>query len=152
MTMLRQIDSVDDRVRRTGPKMMRGVLLAALTLLLPATSEAQGVSVRGFADIGHTTFTAKESFETILGDPGGIVFGGGGEVVIADKIFVAVRASRFEADGERVFVHNGEVFNLGIDTTIRVTPIELTGGYRFNLGWPIVPYAGAGIDVRVRHR
>jgi hypothetical protein len=43
-----------------------------------------------------------------------------------------------------VFVANGEVFRLGIPTTITLTPIEVTGAYRLRPLWRFVPYAGAG--------
>ena len=113
---------------------------------MPANTSAQDLAIRGFADVGLTNFTAKESFEAVLGTPSGPVFGGGAEVVLPQRIFVGVRASRFRGDGERVFVFGGEVFRLGIDTTVTVTPVELTAGYRF--GAPpsrLLPYAGGGV-------
>lgn len=131
--------------------------LLALVCLLPAASPAQvrpapqavppepPVAVRGFADIGATTFTASDSFETVLGSNRGTLFGGGGEVVLAPGIFAQVRVSRFQRDGERVFVFENEAFPLGIDTTVRVTPIEVSGGYRFARTRRVVPYVGAGL-------
>ena len=103
-------------------------------------------SFRGFADVGFTAFTAKDSFEATLGSAVGASFGGGAEVVLPQKIFFGIRASRFQADGERVFVNDGEVFPLGIPTTVKVTPVLVTGGYRF--GSPrttLVPYVGGGV-------
>jgi opacity protein-like surface antigen len=44
-----------------------------------------------------------------------------------------------------VFLHDGERFPLGIPATITVTPVELTGGYRFDRGARVVPYAGGGL-------
>ena len=106
--------------------------------------------IRGFADVGSTTFAATESFETILGTASGVVFGGGVEGMLPKNIFVNVRASRFRKTGERVFVtESGERFGLGIPTTITVTPLEFTGGYRFDRGWRVVPYGGGGFG---RHR
>ena len=101
--------------------------------------------VRGFADVGSTTFTANESFEAILGKGGGMVFGGGGEIVLPQRIFVGVRASRFRETGERVFMFEDEVFRLGIPVTLTITPVELTGGYRFDFGQRLVPFAGGGV-------
>src|SRR5688500_3847718 len=109
---------------------------------MPLPAQAQ---VRGFADVGSTTFTATESFETILGSATGIVFGGGVDVVLPKDLFVSVRASRFRESGERVFVFEGERFGLGIPTTVTVTPIEFTGGYRLDRGWRVVPYGGGGV-------
>ncbi len=103
-------------------------------------------SVRGFADIGFTSFTATESFEATLGSATGSMFGGGAEVVLPQNIFFGVRVSRFTAEGERVFVSGGQTFQLGIPMTVTVTPVLLTGGLRF--GTPrsrLVPYVGGGI-------
>jgi opacity protein-like surface antigen len=110
----------------------------------PAASTAQSVAVRGFADIGALSFTAAESFEAVLGSRTGTLFGGGGEVVLPQGIFASLRASRFQKSGERVFVFEDETFGLGIETTIRVTPIEITGGYRFGGTSRVVPYVGGG--------
>jgi opacity protein-like surface antigen len=45
-----------------------------------------------------------------------------------------------------VFVLNDQVFDLGIPTTVRVTPVQVTGGYRFKVGRRhIVPYVGGGV-------
>ncbi len=112
----------------------------------PAAPAAASTSIRGFADLASTMFAASESFETILGASTGTLFGGGGEVILPQRIFVSVRASRFQKEGERVFVFDGQTFGLGIDTTVRVTPIELTAGYRFGPPrWRVVPYAGGGL-------
>jgi len=113
----------------------------ATSLFIAAPASAQ---VRGFADIGATTFTAKQSFETVLGSATGMAFGGGVEFVLPLHLFVDVHASRFRKDGERVFLFNGETFNLGIPTTVTVTPLEFTGGMRFGDA-RVVPYAGGGI-------
>jgi opacity protein-like surface antigen len=117
------------------------------TTAAPARRQpASSFGVRGFVDFGATTFTAKDSFEAVLGKPSGPIIGGGGEVRLPGHVFVSLRGSRFSADGERVFVSGGQTFPLGIATTISVTPIELTGGYRFvRRGWAFVPYGGAGI-------
>jgi opacity protein-like surface antigen len=103
-------------------------------------------SVRGFADIGVTSFTAKDSFEATLGSATGTMFGGGAEVVLPQNIFFGVRVSRFTAEGERVFVSGGQTFPLGIPMSVTITPVLLTGGLRF--GTPrskVLPYVGGGI-------
>src|SRR5688572_19459314 len=101
--------------------------------------------LRGFADAGSTTFTAQKSFEAVLGTKSGPVFGGGVEAVLPQRVFINVHASRFQKTGERVFIFDGQQFDLGILTRVRVTPIELTGGYRFDFGWRVVPYAGGAL-------
>ena len=102
-------------------------------------------AVRGFGDIGMFTFAASESFDAVLGASNGALFGGGGEVVLRQGIFAQVRVSRFRKDGERVFVFENQIFPLGIDTTVRVTPVEISGGYRFARTSRVVPYVGAGL-------
>jgi hypothetical protein len=115
-------------------------------MLLAAPAQAQvDVRLRGFADIGARTFMASDSFKSILGSARGFVFGAGIEADLPWRTFVSLRASRFSKTGERLFLFNYEEFSLGIPTTITVTPIELTGGYRHDEGRRIVPYAGLGI-------
>jgi opacity protein-like surface antigen len=112
----------------------------------PAAPQRPTMSARVFGDVGFTTFTAKDSFEATLGSAAGAMFGGGGEVVLPQRIFFGVRVARFTADGERVFVNNGQVFPLGIPMTVSVTPILLTAGYRFGRpGATLYPYVGGGI-------
>jgi opacity protein-like surface antigen len=137
--------------------MTRPLAIAILfCLMLPGAGRAQvrrapppppppSLAVRGFADLGAFSFAAQQSFDTILGTRTGTLFGGGAEVVLPQGVFAGVRASRFQRDGERVFIVRDETFGLGIDTTVRITPIELTGGYRFPVGRRLLPYVGGGI-------
>ena len=112
----------------------------------PAAPQRPTMSARVFGDVGFTTFTAADSFEATLGSAAGAMFGGGGEIVLPQRIFFGVRAARFKADGERVFVSNGQVFQLGIPMTVSVTPILLTAGYRFGRpGSTLHPYVGGGV-------
>jgi opacity protein-like surface antigen len=121
------------------------LIVAALLLSAPASAQSR-VSLRGFGDVGRTTFAATQSFTAVLGSDTGRAFGGGVDVVFARRVFVTVRVSRFRRVGQRVFLFNGMQFDLGIPTTITVTPLELTAGYRFDRGWRLVPYGGAGIS------
>jgi opacity protein-like surface antigen len=121
------------------------VCILAVCMLHSTTAQAQELMLRGFGDVGATAFTAEQSFSAILGSRSGPVFGGGVEVVLPQRIFVNVRASRFRETGQRVFLFEGEQFDLGIPTTITLTPVELTGGYRFPFWSRVVPYAGAGV-------
>jgi opacity protein-like surface antigen len=109
--------------------------------------QQQGFSLRGFVDVGARSFTSTDSFEAIFGRATGTVFGGGVEVMERrgrHGFFGAVRASRFRDTGERVFRFNNEIFELGIPTTVTITPLVLSGGYRFER-WRLVPYGGAGV-------
>jgi opacity protein-like surface antigen len=110
-----------------------------------ASAQTREFTRRGFGDVGATTFTAEQSFEAVLGSASGKVFGGGVEVVLPFQLFANVRASRFRETGQRVFLFEGEQFDLGIPTTITVTPVQVTGGYRFAFSDRVIPYAGAGV-------
>jgi hypothetical protein len=125
------------------------LVLAMLCWLGQGVASAQQpepFGVRGFADFGGIAFSASDSFEALFGARTGSVFGGGGEVVLPQRIFVGVRASRVEKTGERVFVFDDEVFPLGIATTVRVTPVDISGGYRFGgAGSRVIPYVGGGL-------
>jgi opacity protein-like surface antigen len=122
------------------------VALIVSAVALASSAEAQTeFMIRGFGDVGSTTFTAGKSFKAVLGSESGRVFGGGVEAVLPQRVFVNLRASRFREVGQRVFLFNGEQFGLGIPTTVTVTPVELTGGYRFDFGRRLIPYGGAGL-------
>ena len=125
----------------------RWVVVACMMLALDVhAASAQSWGARGFFDVGAIKFTAAKSFEAVVGTPTATVFGGGGEVVLPMGIFATVRASNIEKTGQRVFVFEGETFPLGIDTTIRIRPFEVSGGYRFGgLDRRVVPYIGAGL-------
>jgi len=64
--------------------------------------------------------------------------------VRADRVFVEGGIERFQQNGERVFVSNGQVFKLGIRDTVRVLPLTFTGGYRHPLR-KMTPYVGGGV-------
>jgi opacity protein-like surface antigen len=118
------------------------VATLALLLLVPCTSRAQ-ISFRGFGDVGLTVFNATQSFKAILGKPSGPVFGGGVEFG-ERQFFLSLGAQRFRRTGHRVFVFENQVFPLDVSDTITVTPLELTGGYRFRSSGRFIPYAGIG--------
>ena len=123
------------------------LLVMAVAMGMTRAAGAQSLEVHGFFDVGATLFTASESFKAVTGSSSGFVIGGGGGVTLPQKIFIDVRASRFKKDGQRVVVFNGDVLDLGIDNTITITPLEVTGGYRFGRTPDSVrPYAGGGIS------
>jgi len=116
------------------------LVLAALALAAPAIAAAQPaekpfrIAVYGTAGVFNAT--ATDSFDAILGTTSGTDVGAGAQLALQTGklrgLFVQVDASRFEETGERVFIHNREVFPLGIPLTIGLTPIEVSAGYRFN--------------------
>jgi hypothetical protein len=121
----------------------------------------RGLQVRPrlFGLAGFQSFTASESFKAVLDTSSGPVFGGGGGVLFGRNLFVDVSVSRFSATGTRVFITSGgEVIDLGIDTDVTVTPIDVSIGWRF-AGTPrldargrprfrAVPFVGGGFGVQ----
>jgi len=124
----------------------RAILAGALSVGLCSPAAAQGIDIKGYGLFGSMSFAAKDSFEAVLGEPSGRILGGGAEVGLPwGGLYLGVGGWRFKEDGERVFVSGGNVFPLGIRTTIEVTPVEVTAGWRFkNLSRRIIPYAGLG--------
>ncbi len=130
--------------------MTRIFAIIAVTALAAAPAYAQQrnantIGVRGFATFGNITFQAQDSFDAIFDRHAGPIIGGGGQVLLPWGIFVEVGASQFKQEGERAFVTaTGEVFRLGIPVEVTITPLEITGGWRYRK-WPsIVPYGGVG--------
>ena len=115
-----------------------------------AAADAQAAPPRptfgfaAFAQIDRQAFTASETFDAIMQDAWGTFPGGGGQFRWRSLVF-EVSGSRYKRTGERAFVLDGEVFRLGIPTTVTLTPIEFAGAYRLPRLWRIVPYAGAGV-------
>jgi hypothetical protein len=118
----------------------------------PGPQQENPFGVRGFVHFGGITFAARETFDTIFGSPGGFVFGGGGQVLLPWGLYAEVGASRFSrSDGERVFVGPGdEVFRLGIPVEITMTPLEITGGWRYRPRQRVGPRRPAGRPAQPR--
>lgn len=144
-------------LRRLGPI---AVLVCGALAMLPSAAAAQTrpparrpapeptIRVRAFGDIGARTFTASKSFEAVLGSRTGVVFGGGAEVLVGRKLFVSAGVSRFQKDGERVVVANGQAFPNGVATTISIMPIEVSAGWRFTAPRrTVIPYVGGGLGL-----
>ena len=105
--------------------------------------------VGGFAMLGLMSFTATDTFDVALGSPLGSMYGGGVHVGLPlGGLFVNLGGWRFSHVGERVFVFDGEKFSLGIPLEVTITPIELTGGWRFRLrrAPQFRPYLSGGIS------
>ena len=114
----------------------------------PSPRPARGIEIGGYGTIGTTTFTATESFDAILGEPSGPIFGGGARVGLPwGGLFVDVGAWRFRGDGERVFVFGDEVIRLGIPVDVTTTSAELSAGwqFRFRRMPKLIPYAAGGL-------
>jgi hypothetical protein len=102
--------------------------------------------LRGFADVSYHLFTANDTFDAVLGQPGGPFFGGGAEFRFPGGPFVQVAARYFRKTGERVFVLDDEVFPLGIEDKVEIQPTQFSGGYRFRSGTSVA-YVGGGAGI-----
>lgn len=115
-----------------------------------APPQSRSVQIGGYAMFGRINFTAVESFDAIVGTPSGPIVGGGARIGLPiGGLFVDVGAWRYRAEGERVFVANDEIFQLGIPVAITVTPIEISAGWRFRFrrAPKLTPYAAGGFTI-----
>lgn len=136
--------------RRVIPTLIVAAI-ALLAIAAPALAQAKKLQIGGYAMVGSINFAAAESFDAVLGDSSGTLFGGGGRVGLPwFGLFVDLGAWRFQGDGERVLRAGGSLFKLGIPVTITITPIELTGGWQFHgrrgIWRRVTPYVGAGLS------
>jgi hypothetical protein len=100
--------------------------------------------IRGFGQYGGTLFTANDSFDAIFDTSFGVMYGGGGQVVFANGVFVQGSIERFRDTGVRVIVSDAQAFRTDIDNTVTLTPILATVGYRDpRPGW-LSAYLGGG--------
>jgi outer membrane protein W len=122
------------------------MLLLGLALAAPATAQdPPSLSIRPFVMGTTQSFTAADTFDATFQKTRAPFFGGGVQVVMLDQIVVEVVASRFTQTGERAFrADAGSIFRLGIPLTATITPVEVTGGYRFPLWQHARPYVAAG--------
>ena len=140
-----------------------GVCLAAAVLACGSRADAQvrrapapplttrpadaGLRLRGFGEAGLRVFAASETFKAVLGSASGPIFGGGLEVLWGRHLALSIDGGRYHATGERVFVSNGEVFPLGIETEVTVVPIAVTAAYRFaRPRRALTPFVGGGVN------
>jgi opacity protein-like surface antigen len=110
----------------------------------PRHSPPPHFGIRGYGEAAYTWFTAADSFKAIFDTSGGFFYGGGAQVYFG-PIYVDVGVSRFEKTGERAFVFEGDVFQVGIPDRITMTPFVVTAGYRFPAAARSVPYLGGGV-------
>jgi len=113
----------------------------------PSTPPPGGVEIGGYAMFGNISFAAADSFDATLGESSGPIFGGGARVGLPwGGLFIDVGAWRFRGEGERAFVFDGEVIPLGIPVDVTVTPLEISGGWRFRFRSvpKLIPYVAGG--------
>ena len=110
-----------------------------------ATALGRKFMVRGFGHAGGLLFTAKNSFEAILGGTVNTVYGGGAQVVFPNGVFGQVSIDRLRKTGTRALVSGSQVFTLEIPDRITVTPIQATAGYRVEQANRLATYFGGGV-------
>jgi opacity protein-like surface antigen len=114
----------------------------------PARAPSREISIHGYAMVGRITFTADDSFDAVLGDSSGTIFGGGARIGLPyGGLFVDAGAWRFSGDGERVFASGGEVVRLNIPMEVTITPVEISAGWQFRIRQAprLTPYVAGGI-------
>jgi hypothetical protein len=129
--------------------MKRAIIILVSLLGGASAAFAQNdVSIHGYAMFGRISFTASDSFDAVLGESAGAIYGGGARVGLPyGGLFVDVGAWRFSGEGERVFVSGGEVVPLGIPMEVTITPVEISAGWQFRLRQAprVTPYVAGGI-------
>jgi len=123
------------------------LLIAALAVAAPAAAQTPpAVSIRPFVMATAQSFAASDTFDASFGKTVFPFFGAGIQVVVNGGFFVEAGVSRFRQTGERAFFSNGTPFKLGIPLTATITPLEVTGGYRFRMRQSpsVHPYVAAG--------
>lgn len=122
------------------------VLLAGLALAAPAAAQTPPLAVRPFVMASAESFAAIDTFNASFDKTVLPFFGAGVQVVVNDRFFAELAVSRMRQTGERAYFSGGKTFKLGIPLTATITPVEITGGYRFKIRqYPRVrPYVAAG--------
>ncbi len=93
---------------------------------------------------GYGWFTADQTFEAVTGSSGGAWFGGGLRYDSARHYFIEGTVERYQATGERVFVFDDTVYQLGIENKVSITPLMVTAGYSIRTG-RTTTYFGGGV-------
>jgi hypothetical protein len=122
------------------------VLIVGLAIAAPAAAQTAPVSLRPFVMASGQSFAAIDTFNATFDKTVLPFFGAGLQVVINDAFFVELAVSRMRQTGERAYVSGGKTFKLGIPLTATITPVEITGGYRFKIRQHprVRPYIAAG--------
>ena len=106
-------------------------------------SHGPSIGLRAYGVIDTTTMAATDSFKASFGTAQTTGVGGGAELDVWKHLFLRFAVSRSKQDGTRVFVDNGQVFDLNIPMSVTMTPIEAGGGWRFASHSRFAPYVGA---------
>jgi opacity protein-like surface antigen len=101
--------------------------------------------VRGFGQAGGLLFSAKDSFDALVGSTVNTVYGAGGQMVLPNGVFGQVGVERFQKTGTRALVSGNQVFTLDIPNRLTVTAVQATAGYRVEGSNRISTYFGGGL-------
>ena len=122
-----------------------GLLFVVAGVAAPAAAQdPPTLSIRPFVMGTQQAFAAVDTFDGAFEKTRAPFVGGGVQVVVFDRFVAEVGASRFRMTGERAFHSGGKTYRLGIPLTATITPLEVTGGYRFGLWEHARPYVAAG--------
>jgi hypothetical protein len=108
-----------------------------------ANVPTKGFELFGTGHVGVTSWLAHDTFAAVTGRSFGPMYGGGLDVRFRRNLFIQAAAEWYQKKGQRVFVSDGQVFDLGISDTVRVIPTWATFGYRQSYRTGTV-YGGAG--------
>jgi hypothetical protein len=113
----------------------------------PAPQRQVHFSVRGVGLFAVEGFSAQETFKGVFGSAAGPFWGGGAQIVFGKRFYGEVNVTRFHKNGQRTFLANGDVMRLGFPVSATIMPVEVAGGYRFELPThpSLIPYLGAGV-------
>jgi opacity protein-like surface antigen len=109
-----------------------------------------GTGFRAFADVAVASFLARQSFDALFGSaplPGqirGPWVGAGAQYQSRSGLFIEGQAEFFRQRGERAFVSEATIFELGVPDTLLLLPVTGTLAYRFN-GRKAAPFIGGGV-------
>jgi opacity protein-like surface antigen len=122
------------------------LVLLALAAIAPAPVSAQSLGIRGYATFGTAQLAAADTFEAVADTSQQPVFGGGVQVTnIWRGVFADFAVAQIQTiDGQRVFVDDGDVFDLNIPLEVKMRPVDLAGGWRLVFG-RVSPYVGVGV-------
>jgi hypothetical protein len=112
------------------------------------------IGVRAYFLADSMLMTASESFEAVVGSSQFTALGGGGEALrLWRGLFARAAVSDTTREGDRVALFDDEAIPLGIPLEVRMTPVEIGGGWRSDVGASrsIGVYGGGGF-LRVRYR
>lgn len=112
----------------------------------PVRPRREPLGLRAYAFSEATTLDASKTFNATLGTSTMTGLGAGVEVLrLWHKVFARGAFSTSSAAGERVIVFEGTAIPLGIPMHVRLSPLEIGGGWREELGRrrTVAIYAGA---------